>query len=907
MKKAILPLILILICSTSGMAQYLQRSGKYIVDPDGSEFIVRGMGLGGWMLQEGYMLGTGSFAGTQHEIRALIEASMGKERTDEFYDAWLANHCTKTDIDSLASWGFNAVRPALHYNLFTLPIEDEPVAGQDTWLEKGFQMVDELVEWCKPHNMYVILDLHAAPGGQGKDGNISDYDQSKPSLWESEENQRKTVALWRKLAERYANEKYIGGYDLINETNWNFNGTHQNGCDSSNEKLRELMIRITDAIREVDQNHILFIEGNCWANNMNGLLPPWDDNMAYSFHKYWNATDAGTIAEFIGYRNQYNVPMWLGESGENSNQWFMETIKMLESQKVGWSWWPVKKIGSVVCPAGVVQTPEYDQLLKTWSDGGTPDPDFCYETLMQITENLMMENCEYHPDVIDAMFRQRSEKTPIPYKQLEIPGVIHTVDYDMGSHSIAYEDADYTNTGGNGSTDWNQGWTYRNDGVDIKKTTDESELSNGYNVGWTNAGEWMLYTVNVKQAGAYEVTFRIQGTIGNFHLEVNGKNISGDVAVNSSDNYWKDLTIENIILEEGIQQLKFYIDKGGFNINYLKFANPGPTGDVPSKLMNGFASPTGAAIHLACNKQLDPVIIPETSSFRLKVNGFIEQIDQLSYDTQDPSILILKLKKKVYPTDQVVLTYTPGLLQSVDGDLVNGLINMPIALGTINTFAIPGKIEAEDYETNVGWLIENCSDDGGGYDMGHTDDGDYLDYRVEVDQAGKYQFDFRVAAGYTSGGYIDLQLLTEIGTTNLISFFVPGTDDWQNWITLSKEVTLPEGINTLRVLVNKKEFNLNWINTELILATASEDIIKQELSFSIYPNPANHQLMVKYLANSTDNYLLTVRNMLGEILQSTKVSGSMNELNLNNLKNGLYLIQLIDKGRQTSQPFLILN
>ena len=67
-------------------------------------------------------------------------------------------------------------------------------------------MTDDLLKWCAANKIYLILDLHAVPGGQGKDANISDYDPSKPSVWESEENQKKTVALWKKLAERYKNE-----------------------------------------------------------------------------------------------------------------------------------------------------------------------------------------------------------------------------------------------------------------------------------------------------------------------------------------------------------------------------------------------------------------------------------------------------------------------------------------------------------------------------------------------------------------------------------------------------------------------------------------------------------------------------------------------------------------------------
>ena len=203
-----------------------------------------------------------------------------------FYEAWLNNHVTKADIDSLASWGFNSIRLPMHYNLYTLPIQQEPVSGEQTWLEKGFELTDNLLSWCADNEMYLILDLHAAPGGQGMDEAISDYDPDLPSLWESAENREKTVALWRRLAERYADEEWIGGYDLINEVNWNL---------PNNTMLRNIYMDITAAIREVDNNHIIFIEGNWFANDFTNLTPPWDDNMVYSFHKYWTLNNTESI------------------------------------------------------------------------------------------------------------------------------------------------------------------------------------------------------------------------------------------------------------------------------------------------------------------------------------------------------------------------------------------------------------------------------------------------------------------------------------------------------------------------------------------------------------------------------------------------------------------------------------
>ncbi len=157
---------------------YLRQQGQKLVDGGGNEVLLRGIGLGGWMLQEGYMLKT---SGPQHQLEARITELIGETKKAEFYSAWLANHTRKIDIDSMASWGYNAVRLPMHYKLFTPPIEEEPVAGQITWREQGFEMTDQLLAWCKANNMYLILDLHAAPGGQGKNADISDYDVNKPS------------------------------------------------------------------------------------------------------------------------------------------------------------------------------------------------------------------------------------------------------------------------------------------------------------------------------------------------------------------------------------------------------------------------------------------------------------------------------------------------------------------------------------------------------------------------------------------------------------------------------------------------------------------------------------------------------------------------------------------------------
>jgi len=300
------------------------------------------------------------------------------------------------EVGCCRKWGFNSVRLPMHYNLFTLPVDKEPVAGQNTWLETGFKLTDNLLSWCKKNKIYLILDLHAAPGGQGNDRPIADVDTLKPNLWNSEENQKKTIALWRRLSVRYKNEEWIGGYDLINETNYKLEG---------NESLKKLFLAITQKIREVDNKHIIFIEGNQFANDYTGLTPPWDNNMVYSFHKYWNATTVETIQKYLDIREKYNVPFWMGESGENNNEWFRAVINLLETNNLGWSWWTVKKIGSERSLMTISKPAGYQKVIDYWSGKGVkPAVEEAKTSFMQLVENVKIEKCKVNYAVINALF-----------------------------------------------------------------------------------------------------------------------------------------------------------------------------------------------------------------------------------------------------------------------------------------------------------------------------------------------------------------------------------------------------------------------------------------------------------------------------------------------------------------------
>jgi len=815
MRKKILTGLLLL-AATAGFSQgFLHQSGQNIVDADGNNVLLRGLGLGGWMVQEGYMLQTSAFAGPQHDIRAKIEQLIGADNTEAFYQAYRNNGITKADIDWLKSQGFNSIRLPMHYNLYTLPIEQEPVAGQNTWLTEGFERTDLLAQWCADNEIYLILDMHAAPGGQGKDSNISDYDDTKPSLWESSANRQKMIALWQELATRYKDNEWIGAYDLINEPNWAFTGTNQNGCDeNSNAPLRQLMVDITAAIRQVDTNHMIIIEGNCWGNNYNGIFPLWDNNMTLSFHKYWNNNTQGSIQGMLNLRSQYNVPLWLGESGENSNVWFRDAIKLVESNNIGWAWWPMKKIESIAGVTDVTKTADYQQLLNYWTNGGTaPSAAFATSTLMQMAENYKFENVTKKTDVIDAMFRQVQTDETVAYQTHTLPGKVYASTYDLGTNGFAYFDNDVAtyHTDGGSYTAWNQGWAGRNDGVDVQTGSDA--VSNGYQVGFIQTGEWLLFTIPATELKAYDIDIRYAGIGGLLHLEDQEGRISETITLPSTGGYdtWSTVTLTDVLVKEGTNKIKVYFDGGGFNLNYLEFKNPSSSADAVFKVIDTSTNVLGDKINVSFNKDMQASIDFTASNLSLKVNNNAVAINSITL-AADNSFVITPAAP-ISAGDVVKLTYAGTNLIAIDATIQAAFSDKAVTNRVGNIQQISGTIQAESFYTNNGLTLETSTDVNGGQNVAYTDAGDYLDYLVNVNTNGNYRIEYR-SAGQNQTGQVKLQLVN--GTTQDIqTVSLSPTGAWQTWATTTTQAVLPAGRYYLRILITAPGFNLNWVKFSL--------------------------------------------------------------------------------------------
>lgn len=560
---------------------FLRASGKQIVDAQGQNVVLRGMGLGNWMLQEPYMMDASGLVDNQQQLKTKIAELVGPNHLTVFYDAWLTNSLREADVAALAAHGFNSIRLPMHYNLFTLPIEQEPVPGENTWLTQGFNLVDDLLRWCETHQLYLILDMHGCPGGQGHDKPIADYNPPAPSLWESAANRDKLIALWREIAGRYANRKWIGGYDLINEPNWTFeNNANLNGCaDQTNAPLRQLQIELTTAIREVDPNHLIVIEGNCWGGNYNGILPSWDPNLVISFHKYWDAPTAESLQSRVALRDQWNMPLWLGETGENSNEWFRDVVQAAEQLNIGWAWWPWKKIGAISGPVTIPKPAGYQAILNYWRNTGPkPSTNAAFNGLLALAQAAQFGNCVQHPDVFDALLRPNTQGLTLPFQSNSVPGVVFAAQYDLGRPGEAYHDQSTNNPA-------NRGGAYRNDSVDIESNSDTPPTI-GYDVGWLEPGDWMKYTVTPVAPGPYAVSARVATATagGSFFLEVAGRNVTGIINAPATGGWqaWATLPARVFTNAQPMSSFKLRVVSGEFNLNWLRFDSAVPA--VPSGL-----------------------------------------------------------------------------------------------------------------------------------------------------------------------------------------------------------------------------------------------------------------------------------------------------------------------------------
>jgi len=359
-----------------------------LVDGSGRELLLRGVGLGNWMLPEGYMWKFGPGAESPREIEALVTRLVGPERAAEFWDGFRDAFITEQDIALIAASGFDHVR---------LPINSRVIQGDDgAPIEAGYAMIDRLIAWCREHRLWVLLDLHGAPGGQ-TGTNIDDSPNNLPELFLEPRYRDLTLRLWRDLATRYAGETVVMGYDLLNEplpNEWQ----HSHGA-----ALAELYRDLTAVIRDVDRDHLIVYEGAHWATNWSIFTEVWDDNSLLQFHKYWSSPDTAQIAPFLEARARLGLPIYMGEGGENTREWLYTAFRLYETHDIGWNLWPWKKIETTTSPASIVAPDGWDRVIAAIADPAALGRDEAWRILQDLLDATPIAVCRWQPGVVAAV------------------------------------------------------------------------------------------------------------------------------------------------------------------------------------------------------------------------------------------------------------------------------------------------------------------------------------------------------------------------------------------------------------------------------------------------------------------------------------------------------------------------
>jgi len=520
-------------------AGFLHTQGEDIVDESGQKVMLRGVGLGNWMLPEGYMWRFGNEGDRPRKIEKIVSDLIGPDNAAQFWKEYRSQYITQNDIKRISELGFNSVRPSLDARLF-LTEGDNPV-----YVNEGFDLLDNLIKWSKDAGVYVIIDMHAAPGGQ-TGANIDDSAKDQPELFMDPKYQDRVINLWIKIATRYKDEPTVAAYDLLNEPL-----PERTGAAAKYKKqLEPLYKRITQAIRTIDKKHMLTVEGANWANDWSVFSSRFDDNLVYQFHYYcWNnPTQLKDISQYLDDRKRLGAPIWAGETGERDNAIYWGTTDYFESNNIGWSFWPWKKMDTINTPYSIKSPKNWDAIAAYSQPGVTEKPsrEIAQAAFDELLQNIRLENCTFYPDVINALFRQ-------------LPGKVEAENYGHKGLNESYFVR----------TDEKAKFYRKSEPVPIESILGQRRRRGSGQAIQLSAGEWTAYEINSFESKTYTamIKVKVDKTPATINVMVNGNSQKADL----TDSGWLEVKLNPISFDKGVNQLKLSVEAGSVSIDWISF------------------------------------------------------------------------------------------------------------------------------------------------------------------------------------------------------------------------------------------------------------------------------------------------------------------------------------------------
>ena len=394
-----------------GKRQLHCSAGK-ILDENNTTVILRGFGLGNWLMPEGYMMTISNKAyDAPREMEAGVLDLLANDTASarEFWRLYYSNYISEKDVCSMKAWGANSVRVSFNSNVIQ-PRSGQPASPPYNYDAMGWEILDRFVSWCAKYQVWVIWDMHGAPGGQSKD-NICDSD-GEARLWtEPNTYWPRAIDCWMKIVDRYKDNDWIIGYNLLNEPL-----LKRYGLDVT--LYMKFCKQVTDSIRKIDSKGLLFVDGDAYAQDFTLVVPPWDAQVVYDFHCYPPVTWNNPFG-LDPIRNQYGTPLWHGETGEDNNTTYTNFVTKMETYvpPIGWCFWQLKKFNASRQPYDVIKTTGFSNIINYWNNGGTkPTPAQAKQWLYEMAYKTHSDssNVSFMPDVVTALKLNPNGKCIVP-------------------------------------------------------------------------------------------------------------------------------------------------------------------------------------------------------------------------------------------------------------------------------------------------------------------------------------------------------------------------------------------------------------------------------------------------------------------------------------------------------------
>ena len=321
-----------------------------------------------------------------------------------------------------------------------------------------------------------------------------------------------------------------------------------------------------------------------------------------------------------------------------------------------------------------------------------------------------------------------------------------------------------------------------------------------------------------------------------------------------------------------------------FNMSSIEFLKS--TDSTPAfQVLSASTNDDEKSIKIVLNHPINQVALTN-NLFEVKINNVSRTIESVEIDASNTRLITVKLVDYLFYQDAIKVNYSGTIITSIYNATLNTFTNLIVDNKLITRFLIPGKIQSEDFSSQLGLQTENTSDVGLGKNIGYTDAGDYAEYLIYISDSGNYNLEVRTAA-QSDSGKIEFELINDTTTQSISTINLPVTGGWQTWQTSATQAVLNAGVYTLKMKVLKAGFNMNWFDFKFLSSLSVDKTIKN--TATIFPNPVSENFEIR-LNNHQTIKNLKIIDVNGRMVNNTKPNLSNNVYNLSSLKSGIYFL-----------------